>query len=208
MADQDFLIHMDTLFRYALFLARNKADAEDLLQETYARAFKSKEAFHPNADPKAWLFTILRNIWFNELRRRRALPPFLDLEVNEGYGGNPPTVSKDPLALRVASEERDLARKAVQELSPILREIIVLREYEDLSYQEIARVLGCPLGTVMSRLARARAKLRHLLGRAWARDSAGEAKWSADGRFPSSNGQEQFAAVSLKREAGSPDLGI
>jgi RNA polymerase sigma-70 factor, ECF subfamily len=160
---QDLLLYIDDLSRYALALARNKTDAEDLLQETYLRALKASESFWPGADLKRWLFRILRNIWFNELRRRRGVPKFLNLDISETYDGIRRAPQADPLALHLASVERDLVRGAIQELPSALRKTICLREYEDLSYQEIAVALDCPVGTVMSRLARARTKLGHRL---------------------------------------------
>lgn len=163
MDQQDFLTYVDDLYRYAMALARNTADAEDLVQETYARAFKAIGSFRPGSDSKTWLFRILRNIWLNELRRRRTLPTFLDLDASEAYGGILRAFSPDPLALCMALVERDQVRRAIEQLPTRLREIVFLREYEDFSYQEIAGFLGCPLGTVMSRLARARARLRREL---------------------------------------------
>jgi RNA polymerase sigma-70 factor, ECF subfamily len=112
---------------------------------------------------KSWLFTILRNIWLNQLRQRHAAPKIVELDVEESTAQTAVEASKDPLALYMSKVEREQVREAIQQLSEEFREIILLREYEDLSYQEIATVLGCPAGTVMSRLGRARSKLRSLL---------------------------------------------
>jgi RNA polymerase sigma-70 factor (ECF subfamily) len=112
---------------------------------------------------KGWLFTILRNVWFNQLRKRRNAPPMIRIEVGDDVAGDIPELSKDSHDLYVSKLEAEQVRAAIQELSIYSREIILLREYEELSYQEIATILDCPVGTVMSRLGRARAKLRVLL---------------------------------------------
>jgi RNA polymerase sigma-70 factor (ECF subfamily) len=117
----------------------------------------------PDSHFKSWLFTILRNIWFNQLRQWRTAPEIIELE-SDGSGPNTAAdTGKDPHAIYVSNIEQEQVRAAIQQLPIGFREIIILREYEDLSYQEIAVVLDCPLGTVMSRLARARSKLRDLL---------------------------------------------
>jgi RNA polymerase sigma-70 factor (ECF subfamily) len=108
---------------------------------------------------KGWLFTILRNIWLNELRRWRNGPQLFAIDLENG-ADNVVEPSRDPQDLCVSKMESEQVRAAIQELPVEFREIIVLREYEELSYQDIASVLDCPVGTVMSRLARARAKLR------------------------------------------------
>jgi len=112
---------------------------------------------------KSWVFTILRNIWLNQLRQGRAAPEMVELD-SDGKGANEPAdAAQDPHADYVTKIEREQVWLAIQKLPVEYREIIILREYEDLSYQEIAAVLGCPLGTVMSRLARARSRLRDAL---------------------------------------------
>jgi RNA polymerase sigma-70 factor (ECF subfamily) len=110
---------------------------------------------------KSWLFTILRNVWLNQLRKLRNAPQMFEIE--DGVANSIVEPSKDSHDLYVSKMETELVRAAIQELPVQFREIILLREYEELSYQEIAAVLDCPLGTVMSRLGRARAKLRTLL---------------------------------------------
>src|SRR5258706_9115098 len=157
------LRYLDELFRYAMVLTHNQTDAEDLVQETYVRGLKAIGSLRPDSNMKSWLFTILRNIWLNQLRQRRAAPKMVELDVDESTAETAVEPSKDPHALYVSKVERELVREAIQQLSEEFREIIVLREYGELSYQEIAGVLGCPVGTVMSRLGRARTKLRSLL---------------------------------------------
>ena len=159
--------HIEGLYSYALVLTRNRSEAEDLVQETYVRAIRAMGRLRPESNVKSWLFTILRNIWFNQLRQRRTAPQIVEMDlegINVGIGSK---TSDDPYALYVSTLERDQVREAIQQLPVESREIILLREYEELSYQEIAAILDCPTGTVMSRLARARAKLRALLSAVW-----------------------------------------
>jgi RNA polymerase sigma-70 factor (ECF subfamily) len=121
------------------------------------------ERLRPDSNAKSWLFTILRNIWFNQLRQWRTAPEVVELDL-DGTGPNKVAdTAKDPHATYVSNVAREEVRTAIQQLPVEFREIIILREYEELSYQEIAAVLKCPLGTVMSRLARARSRLRDLL---------------------------------------------
>ena len=159
----DFAEYLDGLYGYAFVLSRNGAEAEDLVPETCLRALRAVEMMHSVSNVKSWLFTILRNVWLNELRRRRTTPQTVELDSDERGAIDPPDTSKDPHAVYVDELEREQVRAAIEQLPLEFREIIILREYEELSYQEIAAVLDCPQGTVMSRLARARSKLRELL---------------------------------------------
>jgi len=155
--------YVDGLYSYALVLSRNRTEAEDLVQETCLRALRAMERLRPDSNAKSWLFTILRNIWFNQLRQWRTTPEMVELDL-DGDGPNKAVdTTKDPHATYVSNVEQAQVRSAIQQLPVEFREIILLREYEELSYQEIAAVLECPVGTVMSRLARARSKLRDLL---------------------------------------------
>jgi RNA polymerase sigma-70 factor, ECF subfamily len=155
--------YLNGLYSYALILSRNHADAEDLVQETYVRAMQAVGRLHQDSNIKSWLFTILRNIWLNQLRRRRTGPQIVETDAEEGLANEIVEPSKNSYEIYVSGVERDQVRAAIQQLPVEFREIILLREYEQLSYQEIAGVLGCPAGTVMSRLGRARSKLRVLL---------------------------------------------
>lgn len=168
-SDADMLIqHIDSLFSYALTLSRNRSDAEDLVQEVYVRAIPALERLRSGSNVKSWLFTILRNIWLNQLRQPRVAVQVPGSDLDQ-YVTDTPTVSfKDPHSLLQSKIDRELVRHAIQQLSLEAREIILLREFEDLSYQEIATILRCPIGTVMSRLGRARSKLRTLLSAALA----------------------------------------
>jgi RNA polymerase sigma-70 factor, ECF subfamily len=153
----------DGLFGYAMILSQDRTEAEDLVQETCVRAIRAIASLHPGGNIKSWLFTILRNIWLNQLRKRRTAPNFFNLDVSENSSERAVETRRDPHPLYVSEIERKQVQAAIQLLPRGYREIIVLREYGEMSYHEIASVLGCPVGTVMSRLARARSKLRTLL---------------------------------------------
>lgn len=163
MQDTTLSCYIDGLFGYAMVLTRNPAEAADLVQETYVRALKARESLRPSSNVKSWLFTILRNIWLNQLRHKRSAPPIVELEAHEGIVNVAIETSKDPHAQYVSKIEQEKVRNAIQRLPQEFREIIILRKYEELSYHQIAAMLECPAGTVMSRLARARSRLRVLL---------------------------------------------
>jgi RNA polymerase sigma-70 factor (ECF subfamily) len=159
--------NLDALYRFAISLSRNTADAEDLVQETCLRAIRGIAHNGIKSDPKVWLFTILRNVWINEWRRRANGPEFVFFEKTRADGG--------PLQDWL-SEERERPedlfdrnavsgkiRAAISALPEIFREVVVLRYFEGFSYRQIANILSCPTGTVMSRLSRARAELRAAL---------------------------------------------
>jgi len=162
-ADTIGIEYLDGLYSYALVLTRNHAEAEDLAQETYVRAIQAVGRLRPGSNMKGWLFTILRNVWLNQLRKLRNGRRMVGIEVDNGVADSVVEPSMDSHDFYVSKVEAEQVRAAIQELPLEFREIILLREYEELSYQEIASVMDCPVGTVMSRLARARAKLRDLL---------------------------------------------
>lgn len=153
--------YIDGLYSYAVALTRSRSEAEDLVQETYVRALAALGRLRADSNVKSWLFTILRNIWFNQLRQKRVAN-LVAMDDDEGTV-DVAEPGKDPYASYVSRVEQEQVRDAIQQLPLDFREVILLREFEELSYQEIATILDCPAGTVMSRLARARAKLRTLL---------------------------------------------
>jgi RNA polymerase sigma-70 factor, ECF subfamily len=157
------LSHTDALFRYAMALSRDIATAEDLVQETYLRALSAKKPLRPDSNHKSWLFTILRNTWFNQVRRGRWRAQRSDTGIDTDASAVPAGTDFDPHLHYVSKLEAAMVRDAILQLPAEFREILILREYDELSYQEIAAILECPAGTVMSRLARARAKLRAIL---------------------------------------------
>jgi RNA polymerase sigma-70 factor (ECF subfamily) len=154
--------HFDRLYAYAMVLSRNRTEAEDLVQETCVRAIRASGRLGPDSNVKSWLFTILRNIWRNQLRQRRTAST-VELDGGNSTAQLAVETSKNPHDQYVSKMECDQVREAIEQLSVEFREVILLREYEELSYQEIATLLDCPTGTVMSRLGRARSKLRALL---------------------------------------------
>ena len=157
------LEHIDALYGFAMTLTRDRTEAEDLVQETYLRAMRAMRRLRAGSNIKSWLLVILRNIWLNQLRRQRTTPMVVEIDVDDTTANVVVETSKGPHALYVSKRECEQVREAIQHLPVDFREVILLREYEELSYQEIASVLGCPIGTVMSRLARARSKLRPML---------------------------------------------
>jgi len=157
----EFSEYLDGLFGYALVLSHNYAEAEDSVQETCLRALRAIDGLREQSNVKGWLFTILRNIWLNRMRRTRSVQIELDADTNGVI--DPADAAQDPHAAYASGVEQGRVRAAIQQLPLAFREVVLLREYEELSYQEIAALLDCPPGTVMSRLARARAKLRELL---------------------------------------------
>jgi RNA polymerase sigma-70 factor (ECF subfamily) len=149
--------YLDSLYSYGLALCRNGSNAEDLVQETCLRAIRAKNRLAPNSNVKSWMFTILRNTWLNQVRQSRRAP---EITLDEDRVSD---TSTDPHTSYVRNAERERVRAAIQHLPVDSREIIILRVYEEFSYREIAAILGCPVGTVMSRLSRARRRLRPLL---------------------------------------------
>jgi RNA polymerase sigma-70 factor (ECF subfamily) len=159
---QAALEHIDALYGYAMTLTRQTSEAEDLVQETYVRATAAANQPDIDSNLKPWLFVIMRNTWLNQLRHQNSGPRFVDLDANE------PSISEapeNPHVVYLRKLEQTQVREAIESLPAAYREIIVLRDIEGFTYQEIATVLACPAGTVMSRLGRARGKLRQLLHR-------------------------------------------
>jgi RNA polymerase sigma-70 factor (ECF subfamily) len=160
---QAALEHIDALYGYAMTLARDTTEAEDLVQETYLRATSAANRPDASSNLKGWLFVIMRNAWLNQMRHKNSGPLFVDLETNEQSIGESPETGNNPHVVYLRKLDREQVRKAIDSLPDAYREIVVLRDIEGFTYQEIATVLDCPAGTVMSRLGRARGKLRELL---------------------------------------------
>jgi RNA polymerase sigma-70 factor (ECF subfamily) len=161
--------HLDALYRTALRMTGHEAAAEDLVQEVALRAWRNLHRFEPGTNFRAWVFTILTNAYINEYRRGARAPAVIDFAEVE-----PPAAEETP-ALTARDVERlgerlgDPARRALQKVPPEFRLIFLLATIEDMSYKEIAQVAGIPIGTVMSRLFRARKILREELA-AFARE--------------------------------------
>jgi len=153
------LPHLDAAHNLARWLLRNEQDARDVVQEAYLRAFKSFSGFH-GSNGRAWLLTIVRNTSCTLLKKNRAVDfttPF-DEEIHA-----PDDDSVSPATILEQSEDAQLITEAMDKLPSEFREILVLRHQEGLSYKEIVDIAQIPPGTVMSRLARARAKLKEYL---------------------------------------------
>jgi RNA polymerase sigma-70 factor, ECF subfamily len=161
--DATVVEYIDGLYSYAMVLTRHSAEAEDLVHETYVRAIQVMGRLRAGYNTKGWLFTILRNTWLNQLREWRNAPQLVETADGDGVANSIVEPSKHSYDHHVSKMEAEHVRAAIQELPVEFREIILLREYEDFSYQEIASVLDCSVGVVTSRLGRARAKLRNLL---------------------------------------------
>ena len=149
------LPHMDAAHNLARWLLRNEQDAQDVVQEAYLRAFKSFDGFH-GSNGRAWLLAIVRNTSYTLLKKNRAAD--LTTTFNEDIHASG-RESVSPAAILEHAEEAELIKNAMNDLPAEFREILTLRHQEELSYQEIGEILKIPTGTVMSRLARARAKL-------------------------------------------------
>ncbi len=147
--------HIDAAYNLARWLTRNDADAQDMVQEAYLRALRFFGGFR-GTDAKAWLLTIVRNTCYTWLRRNRS--PELSCDFDDvvlALESDGP----DPETEQLMKAQARLVNDAIEKLPIEFREVVVLRELEELSYKEIAVVLGVPIGTVMSRLARARKRL-------------------------------------------------
>jgi len=150
------------LYNFAHWLTQNREEAEDLVQEAYAKALKGFASFSPGTNFRAWMYRIVRNTFLSSrsgLRAAATVP--LDEEENEETAL--PTISETPESLLLAQADQEMIRAALEQLPLPFREIILLCDLEEMSYREIAASLQLPLGTVMSRLSRARAAMRELL---------------------------------------------
>jgi RNA polymerase sigma-70 factor (ECF subfamily) len=162
------LPHLRAAFNLARWLCRNDQDAEDIVQEAYLRAFRFFGTFH-GEDARAWLLAIVRNTTYTWLRQNRGheLHILFDEETGAAHEGasvtllNPP--DSNPESILARDDDRELLNRALEALPVEFREVLVLRELEDLSYKEISRIARIPMGTVMSRLARARKSLGECL---------------------------------------------
>jgi RNA polymerase sigma-70 factor (ECF subfamily) len=153
--------HFERLYNFACWLTHDRQEAEDLVQETYAKALNGFSSFQPGTNFRAWIYKILRNAFLTSrtgLKATATVP--LDLEGEE----KPlPAVSETPESILLQRSDRQLVQRALEELPVAYREILLLCEVEEMSYQEISAALVIPMGTVMSRLSRARKALRSVL---------------------------------------------
>lgn len=159
----DALGHLDALYSTARRLTRNPAEAEDLVQDTYVKAFRHHGRFRPGTNLRAWLFAILHNTFLNDIRRRKGSPVEVDddgaARAADRYPAPGPTPEESLLAKATAAE----LAAALAALPEVFREAVWLRDVQELPYAEIAEILEVPSGTVMSRIARGRRLLHDRL---------------------------------------------
>jgi RNA polymerase sigma-70 factor (ECF subfamily) len=169
---QAALAHLDALYGFAMVLTHSRTEAEDLVQETYLRAARAFGRLLPDSNLKSWLFAIMRNIWLNQMRHANLTGPVVELDAqSEDHWQWTTQPANDPHAMLLQKVQREQLRAAIEKLPVHYREVVVLRELEGFSYQQIATILECPAGTVMSRLGRAREQLRNWLSE-WRAEAA------------------------------------
>ncbi len=157
--EEVMLPHLDAAHNLARWLLRNEQDAQDVVQEAFLRAFKSFAGFR-GSNGRAWLLTIVRNTSYTLMKKNRTVDLTTTFDEEKHATDHE---SVNPAALLERTEDAELVREAMDNLAAEFREILTLRHQEGLSYKEIADIAQIPPGTVMSRLARARAKLREYL---------------------------------------------
>jgi len=156
------LPHLPAAYNFARWLLQNESDAEDVVQESYLRALKYFEGYH-GGDSRAWLLAIVRNTTYNWLQqnRSRQLTAQIDETTESLVAGD----DQNPETIFLSRIDQEVLRQALTELPIEFREVLVLREMEELSYKEIAALCDLPIGTVMSRLARGRRRLQQRFAR-------------------------------------------
>ena len=148
----------DSLYNFARWLTHDREEAEDLVQETYTKALKGFQSFQPGTNFRAWMYRILRNTF---LTSRTGLKSGMTVSLDSEEGESAlPTTAETPESLMIDRSNQQMVQEAIEELPLIFREVILLCDVEEMSYQEIAETISVPMGTVMSRLARARNALR------------------------------------------------
>jgi RNA polymerase sigma-70 factor (ECF subfamily) len=167
--EKEALPHLDALYSAACYMTRHERDAEDLVQETFLKAFRHFDKYQPGTNCKAWLFRILTNTFLNKNRRSVREMSFLDeVDVGDTDGMSPREATAhllDPEAGFMSRVVSDTVREALESLPPDFRMAVILADLQDFSYKEIAEVMDCPVGTVMSRIYRGRRLLqKKLLG--------------------------------------------
>ena len=151
----------DSLYNFAGWLVHNKSNAEDLVQETYLKALRGFASFQPGTNFRAWMFRILRNTFLSSCS---TLDRRMTVEIaSEDEAPVYPAISATPESLFIERSQEDSVRNAIEQLPVIFREVLLLCDVENASYQQISEILSIPMGTVMSRLARARKAVRESL---------------------------------------------
>ncbi len=147
----------DQLYNFAHWLTQDRTQAEDLVQETYVKALRGFSSFRPGTNFRAWIYRILRNTF---LTSRAGLKANTSMPLDEDDGPRTPAITETPETIVIERAQQEMLQRSLEELPLPFREILLLCEVEEMSYQEIADTLSIPIGTVMSRLARARKALR------------------------------------------------
>jgi RNA polymerase sigma-70 factor, ECF subfamily len=150
------------LYNLAQWLTQDRSEAEDLVQETYAKALKGFDSFQPGTNFRAWMYRILRNTFLTS-RTGLTAAKTVSLDDEDDPQSVSPATAETPESILLARADHDAIQAALQQLPVAYREIILLCDVEEMSYREIAEALSIPMGTVMSRLARARKAMRELL---------------------------------------------
>jgi RNA polymerase sigma-70 factor (ECF subfamily) len=161
--EREALVHLDTLYRAALRFTGDPSRAEDLVQDTMLRAFRAWRSYQPGTNARAWLLTILRNTFINSYRRAKREPVAMELDAAEALALPEAWRDTDPEGEFFARIVDQKVLDAVDQLAPDFREVLVLSDMEGLPYAEIAAMLDIPVGTVKSRLFRARRQLQRAL---------------------------------------------
>jgi RNA polymerase sigma-70 factor (ECF subfamily) len=161
--DEEALPHLDALYRVALRLTGDASQAEDLVQDTMLKAYRSWRQYRPGTNAKGWLLTILRNTFINDYRRRKHEPIAMDLEAAEPHALDRAMQEVDPEGSFFSQIVDDKVLEAIDSLPEEFREVLVLSDVEGMRYAEIAETLHIPVGTVKSRLFRARRQLQTVL---------------------------------------------
>jgi RNA polymerase sigma-70 factor, ECF subfamily len=162
------MVHMGASYSLAYALLRQRSDAEDVVQDAYVRAYRAFSQLRGD-DIKPWLLTIVRNVCYRRLQERNRARNVISLDEallgSSGESLDEALASKSPTPEQavIAASDRTLLHDLLAALPPAFREVIVLRELEELAYYEIASIIGAPIGTVMSRLSRARGEMRELM---------------------------------------------
>jgi RNA polymerase sigma-70 factor, ECF subfamily len=153
--------HFERLYNFACWLTQDRHEAEDLVQETYAKALKGFSSFQPGTNFRAWIYKILRNTF---LTSRTGLKAAATVPIDfDGEEEILPPAKGTPESILLQRSDSQLVQRALEQLPVAYREVLLLGEVEEMSYQEISTTLGIPMGTVMSRLSRARRALRGLV---------------------------------------------
>ena len=164
---EEALIHMDSLHGGAVYLTKNPSEAEDLVQDTFLKAYRNFEKYQEGTNCRAWLYRIMTNTFLNNKRRSKRIDSFVSAEAPgdyEAYQNNPSLLAKmDPEASFVSRNLSPVVKEALSSLPEDFRAAVILCDLQDFSYKEVAEILNCPTGTVMSRIYRGRQLLKRRL---------------------------------------------